>query len=1009
MVLGGPLMNEVFFISGCGEDTRRHRLLEQDSKKKDDILVDVIVCVHNALENVKECLNSLYAKKTIPFNLIIINDGSDEETTIYLENFAKQKDAILQHNKTAKGYTIAANMGLKKSSSKYVILLNSDTIVTSGWIEKMIECIEVDKKTGIVSPLSNAASWKTVPEMQENNDWKVNTLPNNINLELMSAIVKFSSLKEYPTVSFLNGFCFMIKREVINKIGIFDEETFPTGYGEENDYCIRALNTGFKLRIVDDCYILHEKAKSYAHETRKKLSKSASQLLRNKHGDEKVSKLINEIKTDSVLSRIRSRIKSVLDEFSFMNELINKKILFVLPVKGGGGGANSVVQEVQGLRRFGLEVCIANKKEYKEIFLEKYSEAKEFCIFYKNVNELIEKAKEFDCLVATVFHSVKVIERILKELPDKATAYYVQDYEPWFFPVGSVKYQEAVNSFNIIPQMKCFAKTDWICKKVEKNTCKKVFKVFPGIDNKIYNKYLNFNKSIDANQINITAMVRPSSPRRSPKETIKVLRNIKKIYKDKVNINIFGCSDEELKAYHNFLDFDFYNYGVLKREDVANLLKKSDIFIDMSTYQGFGRTGIEAMSLGCTTVLPKDCGTSEYAINNKNSILIDGGNIDEATKAVCRLIEDNKLRNKFIIEGFKTASKYTIERAVLSELLFFKKVFLGRYNKNKIGVLYTKMGGERPTGSSYNRIILPLQKLFVKTNVDWISMDYEHLFCCNYNVLIIQRNVIKDIYKAKRIVEFCRSENIKLVFEIDDLIFENNILDPYEKEAVIYLLKESHLVITSTKKLAEEIKCHNCNVKVIGNYIDKEVWLYNDKLTKKSSTIKFVFFGTPSHDKDINMIKNALEKINKKYDRKIEFHHIGLKIALGKKIDIDYDAYPNFVKSIIKNFDWDFAIAPLEDKIFDNCKSDLKFLEYSMLGLPGIYSNVIPYKESIINNKEGLIVNNDDQEWIDAIEKYINNCKMRDYCKKNALTKVLNKRLMDYGVNKWIDALLKGD
>lgn len=157
------------------------------------------------------------------------------------------------------------------------------------------------------------------------------------------------------------------------------------------------------------------------------------------------------------------------------------------------------------------------------------------------------------------------------------------------------------------------------------------------------------------------------------------------------------------------------------------------------------------------------------------------------------------------------------------------------------------------------------------------------------------------------------------------------------------------------------------------------------------------------------MIKNALEKINKKYDRKIEFHHIGLKIALGKKIDIDYDVYPNFVKSIIKNFDWDFAIAPLEDKVFDNCKSDLKFLEYSMLGLPGIYSNVIPYKESIINNKEGLIVNNDDQEWIDAIEKYINSCKMRDYCKKNALTKVLNKRLMDYGVNKWIDALLKGD
>lgn len=96
------------------------------------------------------------------------------------------------------------------------------------------------KAVGIAGPLSNAASWQSVPKLFEQNDWAKNSLPEKMNLEQMSNLVENRSDKCYPEVPLLNGFCLMVKREVIDKIGYFDQETFSEGYGEENDYCIRA-------------------------------------------------------------------------------------------------------------------------------------------------------------------------------------------------------------------------------------------------------------------------------------------------------------------------------------------------------------------------------------------------------------------------------------------------------------------------------------------------------------------------------------------------------------------------------------------------------------------------------------------------------------------------------------------------------------------------------------------------------------------------------------------------
>lgn len=94
-----------------------------------------------------------------------MDDGSCDDTRAYLREFCAEQFATLLRNETAMGYTFAANQGMRASSAGYVILLNSDTIVTLGWLEKMVACAESDPKVGLVGPLSNTASWQSVPKV----------------------------------------------------------------------------------------------------------------------------------------------------------------------------------------------------------------------------------------------------------------------------------------------------------------------------------------------------------------------------------------------------------------------------------------------------------------------------------------------------------------------------------------------------------------------------------------------------------------------------------------------------------------------------------------------------------------------------------------------------------------------------------------------------------------------------------------------------------------------------
>ncbi len=166
-------------------------------------------------------------------------------------------------------------------------------------------------------------------------------------------------------------------------------------------------------------------------------------------------------------------------------------------------------------------------------------------------------------------------------------------------------------------------------------------------------------------------MIRPHASHRSPQFTFDILRRVKLEHGDRVQVRIFGVRAEDAFWEHQRADFDYQVLGILTREQVAELLREAYLFIDASSYQAFGRTGLEAMACGCATILPGGSGTSEYAVNKVNTLLANPLDEDNILAKVREYLGSAELTNRIIEAGLATAKRYTVECSSRSELEWF--------------------------------------------------------------------------------------------------------------------------------------------------------------------------------------------------------------------------------------------------------------------------------------------------------------------------------------------------
>ena len=211
-----------------------------------------MVPVHDAREHVVACVESVLRHARGDWRLVLVDDAStDPELIAWLDHQPSRTPRIVllrsEHNR---GFVASANRGMRHAGARDVLLLNSDTIVTRRFLEKLADCAYGSPDTGIVTPFTNNGTICSIPRFLEPNE-----IPAPLSVDQFAALVSRVSRKRRPELVSAVGFCMYVRAEVIARIGLFDEENFPRGYGEENDYSERAKAAGFRVRLCDDLFV----------------------------------------------------------------------------------------------------------------------------------------------------------------------------------------------------------------------------------------------------------------------------------------------------------------------------------------------------------------------------------------------------------------------------------------------------------------------------------------------------------------------------------------------------------------------------------------------------------------------------------------------------------------------------------------------------------------------------------------------------------------------------------
>jgi len=155
---------------------------------------------------------------------------------------------------------------------------------------------------------------------------------------------------------------------------------------------------------------------------------------------------------------------------------------------------------------------------------------------------------------------------------------------------------------------------------------------------------------------------------------MRVLRAVQK-RNPEISIDIFGCTDAEIENSNLAKDFDYINHGVLKRGQVSALMRENGMFLDLSDFQAFGRTGLEAMACGCIPVLPSAGGVYEYAEHNVDSYVMDMDDEDAIVKQVETFFKLTGFdKERVINSAIDKSQNFSIRKSALSELRFFSEI-----------------------------------------------------------------------------------------------------------------------------------------------------------------------------------------------------------------------------------------------------------------------------------------------------------------------------------------------
>ncbi len=1019
--------------------------------------VTVVVPVHNAYTELVQCLRALARHTTFPASVLLIDDASTDPRIDELMEMAANLEGVRAlRNVENLGFTATINRALRSCAGD-VVLLNSDTAVGPRWLEQLVSTAYSSPDVGTVTAVSNNAGAFSVPRVDGHNP-----LPPQLSIADVARLIHAEGSAEVPEAPTGNGFCLYIKAAVIDDLGEFDAAAFPRGYGEENDFCMRALARGWR-NVVDGRVFVHHARESSFGKTKAALSAAGRAKLDELYPD--YTRLAREFVSGEAMEAVREHTAPL---FQRADAAIRPRLLFVIHDGGGGAIATNLDlmhalteefdcfvfssdrwtlrlahvtgDELELVREWPLERAIMladfSRPEYRAAFREALDRSRPELVHvrhvFKHTLDAPKMAADRSIAVVMSIHDHYTICPTI-HLIDNNGRYCSGQCTPGHGTCPTL------TKAGRLPPLKHAFVYQWREEMDAALRCVDAFVTTSPHARDVHRRALPAMRSVPFELIEHGRDLEQASnlaTRPSPGGRVRILipgnfdhHKGAALIKAMRELDVSGRLElhflgevaarwQSLGIMHGTYDRDSYLDRVAE-------IRPSFIGIFSIVAETYNHALTEAWGAG-VPVLVTDIGAlgervrahgggflvpvddpaaalqavfaaaddpARYAEQTRRATLHDIPNVAQMTERYASLYRDTLDRRRSI-----AAPPHASSDPLQHGIWRMTAIVPGRFP------------------SAYVRVV----RRYRHPEVEWklrtrMQIGVGALDLDGADIVLVQRHAVPSDEAASFVGELRRRE-VPLVLDIDD-----HLLAPHhgesehfagQVESMRVLLDAAALVTVSTPALAHTLADLCRRTAVVPNQLDERLFLTGTAgqppgpapgrgSDHPDRPIRLVYAGSPSHADDLAFLSEVLAALGAEHPGRFELDVVGGEPATTgepwyrrREVPAGKASYPDFV-ALLRGWrpDWDIAVAPLLDTPFNHHKSDLKFLEYTGLGLPGVYSDVEAYA-TVADGRTGLLARNDVDAWCDALERLGADAALRDQLRTAAWSHVTSTRLL---------------
>jgi glycosyltransferase involved in cell wall biosynthesis len=282
-------------------------------------------------------------------------------------------------------------------------------------------------------------------------------------------------------------------------------------------------------------------------------------------------------------------------------------------------------------------------------------------------------------------------------------------------------------------------------------------------------------------------------------------------------------------------------------------------------------------------------------------------------------------------------------------------------------------------------------------------------------LILFQRDFSRSFSDYLQVLEHAHFMGKPVVLDLDDHLlalpqYHPDRISGYYADglaAFLHALINVDAITVTTRILREALLPYNPHIYVLPNYLDNELWHFREsKLTTNQFPVRILFVGTPTHKPDLELIAEPLAQISQKYRADVSFCFYGAEPPeiLSNHPNVTYIPlqtydFQKFISYFLQ-LEADIAIAPLENNLFNCCKSSIKYFEYTALGLPGVFSALPPYAEVVQDGENGFLAATP-EEWERKLGLLIESPELRLQFVQEAQQRVQQNWLIQDHANEW--------